>query len=1188
MRKFLFSVLLTLSAFLFSATLFGQDWVETWQSDQTTFQQKQQAFENHFSGKDLSQTKGWKQFKRWEYYFQRFMGTNADFAKTKEMALQRFLENRNGMPARTTAEGNWTFIGPSTTPTNGGGAGRVTNVEFIPGSNDLYIGAPNGGIWKRTGTNWASNTDNLSFLGFSDIAINPLNTNEMYAATGDGDAGDARCIGVLKSTDGGATWNSVGITGVTRIYKLITASNDFNKVIATTSNGIYVSTNGGTSWTNPVSGGSVYDIEFMPGSTTTIYGVSANKFFISTNGGTSFTENTTGGLPTTGANRRAIAVTPANANYVYLIIGRSDNSGFHSFWRSTDGGTTFTMMLDGTSSGLNLLGWSSVGTDVSAGGQSWYDLSIAASPTDANVVFTGGVNIWRTLDGGTNWGIYGHWTGSGAAYVHADIHNLDFNQATGTLYASTDGGLFQSTNVTGASNWTDISNGLQIAQMYRLGAAQTDDGLVITGWQDNGTNLRQGAINNWRRVIGGDGMESAIDPSNASIMMGEIYYGRISRSVNGGTNWSTMVASGGTAGTVNENGPWVTNYVIAKSNTSVYYVGKTNVYKSINSGSSWASSTGIPSSGQISGLAVAPTNENYVYASKGSSLYVSTDGSSFVNRSAGLPGITITYIAVHAVDPAIAWVTLAGFTSGQKVYKTTDAGQTWTNVTGSLPNTAVNCIAVHETGPLNQTYIGTETGVYYKNDTMSAWIEFDNGLPNTEVAELEIVYSASKIKAATYGRGAWESPLYTSTANCSAAVPVANFSANAVNICVGQTISYTNTSTNCQSTYTWNFTGGTPATSNAVSPTVTYNAAGTYNVSLTVTNPGGTDTKTINGYITVNTTLAHTASISTPTTDICASQTATFTLTNANAGSTPTITWLRNGLSIPGTTGQTTVNLSGLANGDVITVSEVTSAGCATPSSVVSNAVTMQVSPNVTHTVSIATPKTQLCLGETATFTMTAANAGTTPAITWYKNGVAIPGTSGQTSITITPANGDVISVTENSTAKCVSPVSVTSNSIALTVTPTPAKPVITQVVGDLQSSAAAGNQWFRNTSSLTGATNTMYRPLFNGSYQVQVTINGCAGPISEPFNLVIEGVSNLRPVPTSGQVTFDFYAPEASNKYQVTVYNSIGQLVHRENGSSQPGLNQLSYNWDKLAAGIYTVRLKVGNTEYKKRLLVQ
>jgi PKD repeat protein len=1192
LTRLLMPVLCFLGLFSISSMAVAQDWYEIWRDPNTSFDEKKAAFNQNFQGKDLNNTKGWKQFKRYEYYYDRMIGQPRDFNIARQRLWENFENHRTEQSQNLNTVGAWTFIGPSVTPSNGGGAGRINAVEFVPGSTDLFVGAPNGGVWRRTATTWSTNTDNLSFIGFSDVVINPQNSNQMYAATGDADGGDARCIGVLKSNDGGLTWASAGLANVGAIYKIMTFPGNFNKIIAGTNLGVFLTTDGGATWTNTLTltNLTIFDLEFKPGTSDIIYACSANNLFMSIDGGMSFANiSAAAGTPTTGGRRRAIAVTPANPNLVYLIIVRSDNNGFHSFWRSNDGGGTFSRTLDGVTGTLNLLGWSSTGNDVAAGGQGWFDLAIAADPLNENVVFVGGVNIWRTSDGGNTWTINGHWTGSGGApYVHADIHSLDFN-SNRELYAGTDGGVFLLTSITGAPNWVDISNGLQVAQMYRLGAAQTGgDGLVITGWQDNGTNLRQSSISNWRRVIGGDGMESVIDPANPSIMMGEIYYGRISRSMNGGNSWSVIVGSGGTAGTVNEDGPWVTNYGIAKSSPSTYYVGKTNVYKSINSAASFTASTGIPVAGQINALGISPTDPNFVYASKGNQMYVSTDGVNFVSRNTGLPGLNIGYISVHAADPNIAFATTNGFTSGQKVYMTTNGGQNWTNISRDLPNTAVYCVTVNEQAPLNQLYIGTETGVFYTNDTLARWIPFDAGLPNTEVSELEIVYNANKIIAATYGRGAWESPLFAPPAGCGNAPPVASFTTSIATACPNQSISLVNTSTDCQSSFSWSMPGGTPANSSIRNPAVAYSTPGTYEITLTVTNPGGT--ATTKRTITVTAAVTHTFSISASTTDICAGQAVTFTSTSTNGGASPVITWLRNGTPITGTAGQTSITLNNLNQGDVISCQEQSSLPCASPNSITTSGISMTVTQNVTHTMSIATSKLQICADESAIFQLTAANSGNSPTINWFNNGTTIPNSAGRTSITLSNlADGATITAVQTSNARCVSPVTVNSNPIRMTVTPRPAKPVITQNVGDLLSSISTGNQWFDQGTAISNANGALYRPAKNGVYQTQVTVNSCTGPLSDPVTMNINGVNKIYPVPSvNGHFTFEFYAPEDARNYTIQVFGANGQMIHAENGGILPGLNRIQFKWSTLGAGMYYLRAVVGSEKYNKTLMVR
>jgi PKD repeat protein len=316
-------------------------------------------------------------------------------------------------------------------------------------------------------------------------------------------------------------------------------------------------------------------------------------------------------------------------------------------------------------------------------------------------------------------------------------------------------------------------------------------------------------------------------------MLGALYYGEIYRSTNGGGSFSPWVNSGGSG--VHSDGAWVTPYVMSATNQNIVFVGKNQVYKTTNAfgTTTWTTVGNITTGGNITALAVSPSNDNYIYAAKGSSLWVSTDGATFVNRTPSSGGETITYIAVSNTDPNKAWITFSGFGSN-KVFATTNAGQTWTNYSTGLPSIPANCI-VYQNGSNDALYVGMDIGVYYRDASMSSWIPFSNGLPNTIVNELEIQYSSQKIRAATFGRGLWESDLYSQPNS----PPTASFTASATTICSGQSITFTDNSTNQPTSWQWTINGGTPNSSTQQNPTATFNTPGTYTVTLVASNAYG-------------------------------------------------------------------------------------------------------------------------------------------------------------------------------------------------------------------------------------------------------------------------------------------------------------------------------------------------------------
>lgn len=861
--------LAALAIFLFGQSTFSQNlqpansrtWEEMMGDPNTSFYETQQKFNEYWAGRPIEKGKGFKAFKRWEHYMEPRVNPSTGAWPDPNAVWEAQQEQPEMFTFNENMPGDWSYIGNTNIP-NGGGAGRINGVRALPGSTTTWFAcSPGGGLWKTTnsGTSWSIvGTDFLSSIGTSDVAIDPGNTNIMYLATGDGDAYDTYALGVLKTTDGGVTWNTTGLNwNVTQnrvCNRILIHPTNTQIVIAATDNGIWRTTDGGTNWTQEQAG-NFKDLMFKPGDPSVVYAAS-DQFYKSTNTGDTFTLITSGLPNATDSQRMAIAVSDANSAYVYILASGND-SGTLGVWRSTDSGNNFTQQADNAP---NLGGWSTDGSD--GGGQGWYDLRIVADPTNADIIWTGGVNVWKSTNGGVNWALNGHWYGGGGVpYVHADIHALYFVPGTSRLLCGNDGGVFSTTN--GGTNWSDLSSNLAIAQQYRLGLAALNSNLVITGWQDNGTNLKNGATHS--EILGGDGMECAIDPTNSNIMYGEIYYGNIYKSTNGGASFSTIVGSGGA--NEDEDGAWVTPYVLG-SNPSHIFVGKSRVYISTDGGATFTASAAFGGTGDCNDLAVFPGNNNIIYASKGGTLYKSTDGTNF-NALSGLPGSFITDIATHNTDANKVWVTVSNFTAGAKVYFSSDGGSNWTNISGTLPNLPANAI-IYANGTNDGIYVGMDAGVYYRDNDLGAWVPYMNSLPNVEITELEIHYATSTITASTYGRGIWRAPLYA-IPNLDAVVtvtaPIGSFCTTTVVpslelLNAGET-TITTASINYQvvgqglQNYVWNGSLTTGQTTTINLPSVDY-GTGTFtlNVSLVTVN-GMSDENSANNngttsYVTIN------------------------------------------------------------------------------------------------------------------------------------------------------------------------------------------------------------------------------------------------------------------------------------------------------------------------------------------------
>ena len=759
-------------------------------TESTTLQEVQQLAESYFANRDKGRGSGYKQYKRWEYRMERFVNTDGKLSNFSKLNWEASQTLNNTSQNNNKMAGSWSPLGPFSY-SNGnsgynGGLGRVNVIAFHPTDvNTIYVGVPAGGIWKTTngGSSWLPMSDTLASLGVSGIAVDHSNPDTVYILTGDGDGGDTYSIGVMKSIDGGATWNTTGLTwGVTnfvRGYKLLMHPTNSNIMFAVTTDGILKTDDGWATWTN-VRSGSYRDIEFKPGTPSTVYAVSTSTFYRSTDTGDNWL-TISSGLPT-GENRVAIAVTPANSNYVYYLAGPGGANGggtFNGMYRSTDSGTTFSNM----STTPNILG-----NNINGGGssdQSWYDLAMAVNPADADNTITGGVNVWRSVNGGVSHTLSAHWYfPSAPQYVHADIHDLSYNLLDNKLYCGSDGGISVSTD--NGVTWTNIWDGLQIMQLYKIAGTESNEDLLLGGAQDNGSNKYTGTTT-ITHIQGGDGMDCMVDYNNNNNLYYSFQNGGLRRSTNGGNSATGIQPSG-------SNGAWVTPYAMDATNPSIIYGGYSDVYRSVNMGDTW---TNLGSDGR-GALTVGINDGSRIYAANGSSIQTSANtGGSWTSITGPWGGLTITSITVDPANASRVWVTLGGYTNGEKVYESVNAGSSWMNISAGLPNTPALSLAYENTGgsPMDAIYVGMAVGVYYSSDT-TAWTAYSTGLPNVPVFDLEINHTNMKLRAGTFGRGIWETPLF-SPLSCD----IASTNAIATDLsCAGSddgTITITATCTTC-------------------------------------------------------------------------------------------------------------------------------------------------------------------------------------------------------------------------------------------------------------------------------------------------------------------------------------------------------------------------------------------------------
>jgi photosystem II stability/assembly factor-like uncharacterized protein len=719
---------------------------------------------------------GFARFKRWEAFMEPRVYPSGDLREIHQSYdnFQEYLRSNDFKDAAINkqntelAVSNWVPLGPWGTHWKSyfGGAGRVTFLRLHPSNTDImWTMAPSGGLWKTVdgGQNWTTNTDQLPFIGATDLAINPLNPNEMYLAMGDGNGTNSqlwqRSVGIRKSLDGGATWPLSVLTYTPNsqrsIYKLLINPIQPNIIFAATSIGLLRSVDAGATWPSVVGAGIFTDIEFKPGDPTVVYATSGSTangtFYKSIDGGATFVTTAVGVPLVSAVARMEVAVSAANPDLVYLLAVKKTTNDFYGFYRSLDSGDNFT--LQATTPNI-LTGIPSA--------QAHYNLAMAVSALHEDTILVGATDMYRSLDAGLTWTKITSHNGFGVPFVHPDHHDIQFLPGNDSTYFSmNDGGVWKTTDR--ALNWTPMNEGIGVAQMYRLGTSKISPYTILTGHQDMATHRLTGNV--WDIVTPntGDGVECIYEHDNDTIFYMETYYGRILKMTNTLGSMAVVCSFGGAG--VNANGNWLTPFIMNPSKDSVLLVGKAQLYRSYRAGAPGSMvqvGNIVGGAGNLVALAYAASDTNYIYAAKSNRMFLTTDGNNFNDITGILPvgSASITAIAVSNADPGKAWVTFSGFSAANKVWQTTDAGVTWMNYTTGLPNLPASAIT-YQNGSNDGLYVGTDVGVYYRDNSLAAWQPFMTNLPNVNVQELEICYLNGKLRAATAGRGLWETDLAT-------------------------------------------------------------------------------------------------------------------------------------------------------------------------------------------------------------------------------------------------------------------------------------------------------------------------------------------------------------------------------------------------------------------------------------------
>ncbi|MEI8278874.1 MAG: T9SS type A sorting domain-containing protein [Bacteroidota bacterium] len=713
-------------------------------------------------------------FDRWAWFWKQQLDEKGNIVSPSRSwdEWQKYYQDHqlktHNVLAKTTSGANWTFQGPSYSQGGYEGIGRIATVAFHPTDvNTYWVGTAGGGVWKTTnnGQSWTCLTDNLPTLSVSNIIINPLRPNTMYITTGDRDITGMRRgffnygVGVLKSYDGGQTWDTTSMSWAITDFKvglsLIMNPQDTNTLILGTKDGIYRTHNGGASWTQ-LTTGCFMQVLYHPTDTNIIYATSFEsgstpaQIYRSANAGATWTQVSS----FTGVKRVTIAVTPANPSIVKAIAANDVDFGMVGIYSSSDVGQSFQQIYSDNGCTTNMLGFDPSGNG--CGGQGWYTLPICISPTNANDMYIGGVNTWHSTDGGNTWQVMNQWAFQLAsiAVVHADKHFLGYHPLMSTrLFECNDGGIYYTDDP--VNLWNDVSNGMGISQFYRNAVAGVAN-YVLGGAQDDGTKYIENG--NYYMVTGGDGMECQIDYTDSSTVYTSAQYGSIFQ----------VNLTSGTSNQISNNipnmptGEWVTPFVLHPFDNNTLFAGYQEVFMTNDQGNSWVSIspqftfntvTGLQNN--LSRIATTYADANTLYvAEEDTNLihYTHNLGTSWTNVIPPYNGI-ISDIKVDPKNGDHYWISFTGYTNTKVAeYK---PGTGWQSVSGGLPNIPIHCIEIDTSN--GTLYIGTDGGVFYKDDTMSNWVAYNTGLPNVHVFDLGINYVTNELWAATFGRGMWKS-----------------------------------------------------------------------------------------------------------------------------------------------------------------------------------------------------------------------------------------------------------------------------------------------------------------------------------------------------------------------------------------------------------------------------------------------
>lgn len=661
--------------------------------------------------------------------------------------------------------GNWNAVGPINI------GGRISDIEMVS-AQEYYVAAASGGVFKTSngGSDWVPVFDGQTSLSIGDIAIDPSNTNRVWVGTGEVNAGGGSLAydgdGVYLSEDGGQSWTNKGLSEVGNIGKVLIDPNNAQNIFVgamgplfrnDANRGVYRSQDGGQTWTQSLfvsDSTGIVDMAIHPTNGQIVYAAAWQRVrrpqYRSYGGMTSGLYRSIDG----GENWAELTnglPTPGNQKgRISIAIAPSNPDVLYARYADATGNIQGVYRSsDGGDS------WTAMNSSaLNNVGFHWWFRGIVIDPTDENTIYNVDFQVQKSTDGGSNWfGVFNN--------VHVDQHALAFDpNDPNNLVLGNDGGVYFSGD--GGSTWTKDQQ-LPITQLYRCYVDASSANRIYLGAQDNSTHRSlTGGPDDYEIIYGGDGFQPLVDPTNSNVIFAQYQYGNIAKSTNNGASF--VGATAGISGADRKN--WDTPIVFDPQNPQVMYTATQRVYRTENGAGLWTAVSGDLTNGPGGGnlnygtvvaLDVSPFNPEKILAgTDDGNVWMTLDtGANWELLSEDLPARWVTKVLHSVTHPGTLFVTLSGYRYGTDeghVYKSYDNGQNWIDISTGLPDVPVNDIVQDNEGRL---FVGTDIGVFGSGDGGASWSAIGANLPAVVINDMHIHQGTQELFIATYGRSAY-------------------------------------------------------------------------------------------------------------------------------------------------------------------------------------------------------------------------------------------------------------------------------------------------------------------------------------------------------------------------------------------------------------------------------------------------